>query len=293
MYSLTAVTRLTGLNASTLRTWERRYGVPQPTRSEANRRTYSADEVMRLRLIATLVAEGHAISELARLPAETLQSMADQVSTPTPEVNPILARVTALIAERRFAEIRPPLAEALALLEPDAALGQVFIPLMRHIGLEWASGRLPVYGEHLVSALVRQLVLTSGGLHQRPTRGPRMLFTTLSGDRHELGSLFAWYLATCAGADAVYLGPDLPVDQIAEAVAALGAEIAVVSLTVGQHAESGIAETLRELQQAILPSRLWLGVRAGAVAVPDDVLILSSVAEFWQAVQDRLAAPGS
>ena len=61
---------------STLRVWERRYGLTQPELSPSGQRLYSADDVRRLALIKQLTDLGHAIGSLAPLDMPQLQRVA-------------------------------------------------------------------------------------------------------------------------------------------------------------------------------------------------------------------------
>jgi MerR family transcriptional regulator, light-induced transcriptional regulator len=61
---------------ATLRVWERRYGVTQPTLSASGQRLYSADDVRRLALLKQLTELGHAIGGLAGLEMTQLQQVA-------------------------------------------------------------------------------------------------------------------------------------------------------------------------------------------------------------------------
>ena len=66
-YPIGSVARLTGVPVETLRTWERRYGVPSPMREQGGRRLFSGDEVERLRRIAELTKRGERVRDLASL----------------------------------------------------------------------------------------------------------------------------------------------------------------------------------------------------------------------------------
>jgi DNA-binding transcriptional MerR regulator len=68
-----AAAALTGLPANTIRTWERRYGVVEPGRSEAGGRRYSDEEIERLITLRRLTEQGHGIGELARLDNDALR----------------------------------------------------------------------------------------------------------------------------------------------------------------------------------------------------------------------------
>jgi MerR family transcriptional regulator, light-induced transcriptional regulator len=66
-FSIKAVAQATGLTVETLRAWERRYDVVHPNRDGSGRRTYSASDVARLRLLRSATELGHTISRLAEL----------------------------------------------------------------------------------------------------------------------------------------------------------------------------------------------------------------------------------
>ena len=54
-YRSGAAARLSGVPVETLRVWERRYGVTDPSRSDRGQRQYSFEDVRRLGLIKQLV----------------------------------------------------------------------------------------------------------------------------------------------------------------------------------------------------------------------------------------------
>ena len=68
--------RLAGLPVTTLRVWERRYGVVAAAKTESGQRVYSAHDVSRLRLLRQLTHAGHAIGTIATLELESLQALA-------------------------------------------------------------------------------------------------------------------------------------------------------------------------------------------------------------------------
>ena len=75
--------RLAGLPVTTLRVWERRYGVVAAPRSETGQRLYSAVDVQRLGLLKRLTDSGHAIGTIASLGLQALQTLAlGAITTP-------------------------------------------------------------------------------------------------------------------------------------------------------------------------------------------------------------------
>lgn len=86
-FPIGAVSRMLGVPVETLRSWERRYGVPRPVRNGQGRRQYSAAEVQRLRAIAVLARRGDRVRDLADLSegelAERLQVL-EELQEPLP-----------------------------------------------------------------------------------------------------------------------------------------------------------------------------------------------------------------
>src|SRR5436190_6088472 len=58
VYTVKHVARMTGIPADTLRMWERRYGVVEPSRSDGGYRLYDDNAVRRLAVMHALVSAG-------------------------------------------------------------------------------------------------------------------------------------------------------------------------------------------------------------------------------------------
>ncbi len=72
LYSIGAASKVLGVPAATLRTWQDRYGVVQPERSTGGQRLYSRDQLEQLRFLAEQVAAGAAPADAHRLLDERL-----------------------------------------------------------------------------------------------------------------------------------------------------------------------------------------------------------------------------
>lgn len=71
-FSIGALAGMVGVPVETLRTWERRYGLPAPERVAGGRRQYTLGEVERLRRVVLLVRHGERVRDLAELSAARL-----------------------------------------------------------------------------------------------------------------------------------------------------------------------------------------------------------------------------
>ena len=79
-YRSGAAARLSGVPVETLRVWERRYSVTDPSRSIQGQRQYTFEDVRRLGLIKQLVDAGNAIGALAHLDLQQLLTMLSAIA---------------------------------------------------------------------------------------------------------------------------------------------------------------------------------------------------------------------
>jgi len=155
-------------------------------------------------------------------------------------------------AEREFGRLA-------ATLSPPALVLEVVLPVLRVIGDEWQRGQFPPGQEHLMSGIIRHVL---GGLLRvlggTPHHQRSVLFATPPGERHEFGILSAALLTASSGLGVLYLGADLPVEDIAEAAVQGKVGVVVVGLTAIPRAEARkhLTELRRRLPQ---PIALWAG----------------------------------
>ncbi|KAA0997056.1 MerR family transcriptional regulator [Pseudomonas sp. ANT_J12] len=71
LFPIREVARLTGINPVTLRAWERRYGLIQPTRTESGHRLYSMTDIETVRNILGWIDRGVAVSKVGKILAKT------------------------------------------------------------------------------------------------------------------------------------------------------------------------------------------------------------------------------
>ncbi len=266
LYPIRAVSKLTGISIDTLRAWERRYQVVVPQRDERGR-LYTEENVQRLRLLNSAVEKGHAIGRLATLSDEELQNM---LTTPvagsfsmsfTKSANaeePARAprSVMAAIERMDYAEAERELSLLAAVLAPRELARRVALPLMRQVGEAWHEGNLSIAQEHMTSALLRNVLGALIPLHQRSSPSTRLLFATPSGELHEFGILLSAMLAVGGGLGIIYLGANLPAEEIVLA-AQKTAPQAVVLGFIGVN--TGVDEVQKIAHKLPSQIELWVG----------------------------------
>ena len=139
--------------------------------------------------------------------------------------------------------------------------------------------------------MLRSLLGSSLQPGSQAIRGPLVVFGTPSGERHELGLLMAALTAVGAGANPLYLGLELPVEDLLGAVEETGA--AALALSVVTVPESQASRAVHALRGG-LPKEvhLWLGgALAGELDLPDGVEVIQSLEALEQRVM-LLASSG-
>lgn len=280
-YPLRTAARLTGLSPEVLRAWERRHGVVRPVRTPGGTRRYSAADLERLRLLKAAVDAGHRIGQAARLDlGELKRRAAGAEARSTSHLDEILVALGHLddATTQRLLSLQ------LSTLGPARFAREVVAPLVREIGERWADGETGVASEHLASGILRSLL----GSALQPTAssllGPRIVFATPTGERHELGLLMAALTALGAGASPLYLGVELPVEDLLGAVEEASAAALALSLVTLRGAQA--MRTVRALRGGMAAEvYLWLG-GSGAIdlELPRSVECIDSLEDFERRV---------
>lgn len=228
------VAQRTGLSSHVLRAWERRYGVVTPVRSEGGQRLYSDADIERLGLLRALTESGYSIGQLAQLPVEELHRL-DREKPAGPSEAATAAegiRAAASRAIERFdgPGLRHALQSAAVGLGVPRFLDDVVAPLLTEIGEQWRGGRMTIAHEHLATAAVRQVLGWVRETAEGAGSAPMLIVATPPGQRHEGGAMLVAASAAAEGWRVTYLGADLPVREIADAVRRTRARAVALSL---------------------------------------------------------------
>jgi MerR family transcriptional regulator, light-induced transcriptional regulator len=281
-----AVVSRTGVPAHLLRAWERRYGAVEPRRSSGGHRLYSETEVERIRLLRDAVAQGQTISSVARLPTESLRRIvaAETSRTPasrSPEREEVpeaqFLAAMAAVEDRNGDRLRDILLGASFRLTHLAFLEEFLSPLLRRIGEAWARDIIGVAEEHLASQVVRSVLTDMLRASAPPAGSPVIICAAPAGQRHEFGALLAAVTSAQAGWKALYLGPDLPRDEIIRLASSSGARAVAIGVlhppvNGDGPAGSAISKEIGDLRDALPPGlELFVGGHPAAREAADRI----------------------
>ena len=240
------LSRRTGVAPELLRAWERRYGLLRPARSSGGFRLYSDADERRIELMRAHLRSGLAAAEAARRAVDEGVSAADgSVQTGSAELDDAAGQLHAALDSFDESASQAALDRLFAAFTIETALREVVVPYLADLGERWASGEASVGQEHFASNVVRGRLL---GLARGwdSGEGPRALLACAPGELHDLGLIAFGLALRRRGWRITFLGPDTPIDTLADAAKRLEPALVVVSATARKRF-TPLIETLREL----------------------------------------------
>ena len=229
-YTIKHVCAQTGIQAVTLRAWERRYRVLKPERTAGNYRLYSERDVALLRWLKHQVDTGTVISRAAAELEALRQAGA------WPEAMPAPSRPTAGASAVPAAQYAELLYSALVALDEGQAGAvvaeaeanfdlanvclEIIEPCLVAIGEAWYRGQIRIATEHFASQYLRgRLMALFQSLPLSP-RGLRVVVGCAPGEFHEIGGLMLALFLRRGGYRVDFLGADVNISDLDEFVRA-------------------------------------------------------------------------
>ena len=211
------VASLTGVNAVTLRAWERRYNLITPQRTPKGHRLYTREDVERIRQVLDLLDQGIAISQARALLEQTPQPA---TATPAPGGDPGEVwrsyQQKMLKAIQGFDEgvLDGIYNDALSLYPVALVTRRLTTPLLRILGERWKESDTGIAEEHFFSVYLRNKLGTRIHHINQRSSGALLLLACLPGEFHEVGLLLFALASVESGYRVLILGANTPLEQL-------------------------------------------------------------------------------
>jgi len=249
----------TGIQAVTLRAWERRYKLVAPQRTAGNYRLYSERDVAVLRWLKFQVDQGTPI----RLAAAELSAARQKDEWPehlpaAPRASTAAARPPEQYAQKLFAALMAMdeqqagtiLNKALELFGLEAICLQIIQPCLVEVGEAWYRGEIRIANEHFASQFLRGRLLTLFQAHPQRRAGPRIVMGCAPSETHDIGSLMLALFLRRDGYRVEYLGADIHIDDLLEFTRSERPALILLSANA-----EGSARELRQVQKRLASLR--------------------------------------
>jgi len=245
----------TGVMPHTIRTWEKRYQVFTPGRSEGGQRLYSETDLDKAKLIVALIDQGHTISSLAKYSLKNLRSLLGHNNREDSESEKVFTSVEIKKLLKHLGNFDIDLV-ASGMQHLRLSIGvkefifKIVLPVMHEIEKLALKGVYSISQEHIITTIV------SDQLHQinLANEGPncnRFALATPVGNLHDLPIMIAEIICHANRVPTNYLGASHPADCLGEAVNALKCKTIVMGVisSVQWNYEKDIVKYLQSIDK--------------------------------------------
>lgn len=216
LFNIRDLENLSGVKAHTIRIWEKRYNLLEPTRTDTNIRKYDLENLKKLLNVTFLYNDGIKISKIAGSSDKEILKLISEKSEERSEEHAIKLFKTAMFSFDYFL-----FSKTFVELSKEKSFKELFfdvlVPLLNDIGLLWHTGVIDHAHEHFVSELIKQKLITKIVELQESlkTDNSEVYFLYLPYEEiHEIGLLYAHFEILSAGYKSVYLGPNIPISSL-------------------------------------------------------------------------------
>jgi MerR family transcriptional regulator, light-induced transcriptional regulator len=214
-FTIKDLENLTGVKAHTIRIWEQRYTFLKPQRTGTNIRFYNNEELKTILNISLLNKYGYKISHIDRMsPGEMrdkILSLSNSLAQQERVINELIQFMIDLDVEN-FEDVLDDYIRARGI---EKAINHIIFPFMERIGVLWITDHINPAQEHLVSNIIRQkLIVGIESIKSMMVVNRSVLLFLPESEYHEIGLLFIQYLLKSRGIGTIYLGANVPLDDV-------------------------------------------------------------------------------
>jgi len=266
-FNLKVVLQETGIKPDTIRAWERRYGLPEPERTSGGHRLYSQRDIEMIKWLMARQEEGLSISRAIDLwrgyeaegqdPLDEQALPASDIAVPPKAsfaIGAALDEIRQLWVEAclEFDEFRAEaiLAQAFAIYPAEVVCIEVLQKGISKIGQRWYLGQVSVQQEHFATALSLRKLNTLISACPPPYQKEKIIVACPPEEDHAFSALFITLALRQHGWPVIYLGANVPLQELKETIANLQPKLLVLPAQQ-LHTAARLAEVAREIKNQV------------------------------------------
>lgn len=220
VYSISDLEKLTGIKAATLRAWEQRYEIVCPKRTETNIRYYLDEDLRELLNVAMLNKNGMRISDIAKMRTEERSKKVLSISSLNVSPDTQLDALTLSAVEMDEFKFSHIIDTNIRQRGFEETMLEVIYPFLDKLGVLYFTGSVTPVQEAFISNLIRRKLIAATDRLPAPQNVGLPVFGLYlpDGERQELSLLFVQFLLRKRGFFTLYLGGDISVPDLVDAV---------------------------------------------------------------------------
>lgn len=298
LFPIRTVSSLTGVNAVTLRAWERRYGLISPRRTPKGHRLYSRADIQRIQQVLDFLDRGISIGQ-ARAALEAQQRGETSFTAAAPQESQgswagYIARMVLAIGSFDEKTLNAVYSEALSLYPVELVTSQLIVPLLEEVGRRWQNQEGSVAEEHFFSVFMRNKLGARFHHMALETTGPKLLCACVPTENHELALLLFCLAALTRNYRIVLLGANMPFGDLPMAVRRSGSDAIVLAGSVGAYwptFEEDLAALVQRAKVPVLVGGHLSTLHRDAVTRAGAVVLGSEMPQAFRRLGQALMGP--
>jgi DNA-binding transcriptional MerR regulator len=290
IFSIKDIEAVSGIKCHTLRIWEQRYNILTPKRTDTNIRFYDDDDLKLILNISILNKHGHKISEISKMSRDQMNENVIKISGNTNEHNcQIKSLISSMMVFDEF-EFHKTLTTSIIQIGLEETMMKVVFPFMLEVGILWQTGSIYPSHEHFASNIIKQklYVAVDGNVGRYTQYRKRFLLFLPEREQHSLGLMFANFIIRSRGHEVLYLGQEIPLNDLKTTFAGHLPDYIFTILTAA-HLDIEKQEFVNELSAYWKDSKILLSGSQFLMAdihYPQNVTLIKRMEEFIQLVNN-------
>ncbi|WP_117880587.1 MerR family transcriptional regulator [Aureibaculum luteum] len=253
-FSIKDLENFTGIKPHTIRIWEKRYNLLEPSRTDTNIRYYDGDNFVKLLNINLLYNNGFKISKIADFSDDVLLLKVKELTTDKALEDGVINEFKIAMLNFDAVSFNEAYNKLLAYKSFREIFLEVFIPLLIQIGFLWQHKSIKPVHEHFVSNLIMQKIQSNIERSQvtsfKENEKTYVLFLPMK-EIHELGLLYLHYELILRGYHSIYLGQNIAIDAVQD-IKPLYNNVQFISYFTVEPNENNIGQYLEDINEKLL-----------------------------------------
>lgn len=291
-YSIKDLENLSGVKAHTLRIWEKRYGIIQPSRTDTNIRYYKDADLQKILNITLLNRKGYKISRIATMSSEQIRQIVAELTEVGSMFEDQIDAMMLSMFELDESKFNIILDHQIQSKGFEETMNNVVYPLLDKLSMMWVAGSVKGVHENFVSNIIRKKTIVEIDKLNKSdlTRTSRCLIYLPENESHELSLLFLHYLLVKHKVKVINLGAGVPLIDVLE-----GKNIFkpgyIFTIFNDSFSETPLQPYINELARNARDARILISgfqTASQQLDLPSNVAILNSIAqvkEFIESIQ--------
>lgn len=231
LYKIKDLEVLSGIKAHTIRIWEKRYGLLAPERTDTGIRVYDNQNLVKLLNVVVLNDAGLKISKIAKLSQEEIQDKIEEVYSQYHACSIDASLLIKSMIQLKCRDFDRTLSDIIKTKGLETAYRNCLSSFLQRIDELGDKEKITAVQKHFVYNLIRQkIIVETNHLPVLDNKGFDAILFTPEGQPLEFHLLFYNYMLQKKKFNTLYLGVNLPTEDLKKALKETKPKRIVVSM---------------------------------------------------------------